>query len=772
MKRWKALIALILCVALAMPAAFAAQGDAILARRDYMTGEGFQDYIEYTLAVGETLVLVGGMGAYTWKVGESDLTEYPWDEENMSGLYGYFSEENEDGEMVSTSQQVLCAYSDGESAYFVIGRQTMLESDGYYTFDGAGLSQLVLEDGKALIVPVEESEIDWEALVEYYEDESYPRSVQQCVWMDDVLYAVGYGSMDMEAYAIPTDGGYSEVLEDVPSPRAVMPYKDGKLLYLSYNYDDEDAYRFVAWDPAEEELEEICAVETENYMFPSGVTYSTENDKIYYTMQGAVIALDPGTGESEEVSDMPTDGNTALMLPGGYYVSTSYDATIVRNTDPSQKAAYRLSIYNSSYADAINSAYYDFVNLRGDVSVAISTQYQQPSQIIEAMMNRSADFDIYVLNATDAAFSSIYDRGYMAELKGSERIDALFTQMYPDIAAELTYEGVPVAVPLYCYGNSFGVNADALEKAGLTMDDIPTSWYDLLDQLDELAAKVEDKGVTLFAPWYIAKEMKYQLFSVIFEDYCAYMERTDPTMGFNTEILRSVLGKLEEVDIVALGMPEEYEDDGMNVIYREDESEVLFETYVGTTIGDFYGNYVPLLLSLTNETEAALLLNMTAAFVNPYSENKEIAIEYLECALDNVNRSQMASMCDIEIEPQRPYYYEENKEVAQQQLEDLQKQLAEAEEEEKQAFEEMIADTQRWLEDMEKNYWDIAPEAIEWYRSHDDVIALRGYNVLYSGENYEELSEYIMQYYEGEIGYEEMLKGIDKKLQMMLLEGN
>ncbi|MBQ3222430.1 MAG: hypothetical protein IJB41_02320, partial [Clostridia bacterium] len=107
-----------------------------------------------------------------------------------------------------------------------------------------------------------------------------------------------------------------------------------------------------------------------------------------------------------------------------------------------------------------------------------------------------------------------------------------------------------------------------------------------------------------------------------------------------------------------------------------------------------------------------------------------------------------------------------------QQLEDLQKQLAEAEEEEKQAFEEMIADTQRWLEDMEKNYWDIAPEAIEWYRSHDDVIALRGYNVLYSGENYEELSEYIMQYYEGEIGYEEMLKGIDKKLQMMLLEGN
>lgn len=772
MKRWKALIAMLMCIALAMPAGLAATGDAILARRDYNTGEGFDDYINYTLAVGDTLVLIGGNGVYTWKPGDADLTANPWDDEHMEGLYSYNSEEDEDGEMVHTSSQALAAYSDGEDVYLVVGLQTMIESDGYYTFEGASLSKLVIEDGRTRVEPVEDSEIDWEEMVEYYEDESYPRNVEKCVWMDGVLYAVAYGTSDMQAFAIPTDGGYSEVLEDVPAPRAISKYKDGKLLFMTYDYNDGESVRFVAWDPQEEELEEVCSLETEMYVWPSGVVYSEESDRIYFTLGGSVVELDPATGETEEVNDMPANSGSgsALMLPGGYYVSAGYDATVVRNTDPSQKAEYSLKVNNGNYADPINAAYYDFSNIRGDVSVAVSTEYMQPSQIIEGMMNQSADWDIIVVSTSDEAFSSIFSRGYMAELKGSEKIDQLFADMYPSIAENLSYDGVPVAVPLTCYGNSFGVNVTALEKAGMTIDEIPTNWYDLLDQLDEINAKLKDTGVSMFYDWYTARDMKNQLFSMIFEDYASYMTMTDMTMGFNTDTLRSVLSKLDEIDFVEMGFPEEYEEEDM--VYAMDSDEILFETYVGTTIGEFYGSYQPLLLSLTPDTEPVLKLQVSVAFVNPYSKNQEIAIEYLECAIDNMQFAQKASLCDIEVEPVRSSYYEEALENANEQMAMLQEALEEAEEEDRQMIEESIKDNERWLESIEDGYWDIRPEAIEWYRSNDDNITLQGYNVLYSGDNYSEVSEYIMQYYEGEIGAEEMLAGIDKKLQMMLLEGN
>lgn len=775
MKLYKAILALLVCLCMAFPAVgFAAEGDAVLARRNYETGEGFQDYINYTVTRGDELVLIGGEAVYTWHVGEADLTAYPWDTGTGNGLYSYESIEDEDGAMTNISRSALAAYSDGEEVYIVVGEQILEEDDGYFTFEGASLAKIVLEEGKAKTEPVEESEIDWEELIEYYEEESYPRSLERCVYADGVLYGVTYGASGMEAYAIPTDGGYSAILEDITEPQAIATYKDGKILFMLYDYTSPDSLRFVTWDNEAEEMEELCSLATEMYLFPSGIAYDEQADRIVYSLNGSVIRLNPETGETEEVNDMPSGmgGNTSLMLPGGYFVQAGYDAVIVRNTDPSQKAEYRLSVNNGNYAEPINAAYYDFTNIRGDVSVAVSTEYQQSSAVIEAMMNQSTDYDIYVLATSEEAFASVYNRGYMADLSGSEKIKAYFDDLYPDIAAQLSLDGAPVAIPLTCYGNAFGVNLAALEKAGLTIEEIPTNWADLLDQLDELAAKVEGKGVSLFYNWYTAQDMKNNLFGMIFQDYIHYMNRTDPTMGFNTELLRGVLEKLDAVDFVALGLMEDREDEEYAVNYSVDDSAVLFETYVGATIGEFYGSYHPILLSLTADSEPVLKLSVATAFVNPYSENIDLAIEYLECAIDNINFAQRASLCDVEIEPKRSSYYEEAKENAQKELDDLKKSLDEAEEGEKQTIEEMIKDTERWLEDIETSYWDISPDAIEWYRANDDSLALETFNILYSGDTYSEISEYIMQYYAGEIGPEQMLAGIDSKLQMMLLEGN
>lgn len=771
MKKCRMLLAALLCLCLLSGSALAASGDAVLARRDYENNEGFQDYISSTIVRGDELVLIGETALYTWKVGQADLTDFTWDENRYAAV---FAEDEEEADEFGSYTSQICAFCEGNDIYVVLGREEY-DEDGS-SFAGAFLAKVFFDGETATLEAVEDGELDWEELIEYYEDESYVRYAEQSCCIDGTLYVLSYGSSDMEVCAVPLDGGYSTVLEDIEGPRGMTSYKDGQVLFMLYDYSDNNVGpRFIAYDPETEETTEICSLPSQNYSYPSGIAYSAETDRLYYMMAGSVVELNLETGETQEVNDVPVDygNNNAVVLPGGYYVVSSYEAVIVRNVDPAQKAQIRLKVYDSTYNNTINQAYYAFGNVRGDVSVSVSTEYLQPSQLIESMMNQSADYDIFVLTSSDEAFNSIYSRGYMTDLSQSEAVAELFTQLYPQIAESLSYEGAPVAVPIAAYGNALGVVNDALEKSGLTMADIPTNWYDLLDNLDELQARLEDTGVTLFYNWYTQNDLKMQLFSCILQDYLLYMNAVDPEMGFNTDVLRSVLAKLDEVDFAALGLPEGYEDeDGATVSYYIESESILFETYVGCTIGDYYSGYTPLLLSLTPDTDAYLRLEVTAAFVNPYSENKDAAIEFLECALQNMGTGEWATLCDVEVEPVRSSYYQEALESAQDDLENWKQALEEAEEGDKQEIEGYIADNEEWLQRIDEFYWNISPTAIEWYRSNDDHLAVSSYNVLYGNESSSEVSAYINQYYEGEISATQMLEAMDKKLQMIILEGN
>jgi hypothetical protein len=107
----------------------------------------------------------------------------------------------------------------------------------------------------------------------------------------------------------------------------------------------------------------------------------------------------------------------------------------------------------------------------------------------------------------------------------------------------------------------------------------------------------------------------------------------------------------------------------------------------------------------------------------------------------------------------------------QKQLAELNADLEKADAADRQMIEDSIQDTETTLKYYEENAWDVGPKDLEWYRAHDEGITIASSNWLYS-ENGGEANELIMQYCEGQISAEELLIGIDRKVQMMLLEGN
>ena len=189
------------------------------------------------------------------------------------------------------------------------------------------------------------------------------------------------------------------------------------------------------------------------------------------------------------------------MTKDGFLLLNDYQSVILRNTDPNARQAINLHVMDYTYQNSLDSAYYDFTATRGDVSVVIS-RYGTSKDVLQSMMNQDAAFDIYCMQVSDSAFSALYNRGYLAELDASEKITAYVNSLYPNAANAVKKDGHIVAVPLYVYGNTMGINIKAFEKLGYTKDQLPKTWKEFMDLLDELPSKIEGSGVVVYMPWY------------------------------------------------------------------------------------------------------------------------------------------------------------------------------------------------------------------------------------------------------------------------------
>ena len=178
-----------------------------------------------------------------------------------------------------------------------------------------------------------------------------------------------------------------------------------------------------------------------------------------------------------------------------------------------------------------------------------------------------------------------------------------------------------------------------------------------------------------------------------------------------------------------------------------------------------------LYLGLDEGMQPLVSTDVTVAFVNPFSQNRDLAIEYLECASEQVDAIMRITMMPGENEPVLNPYFEETLESYDEQIASLETQLLNAEEVDKQALEATLEEMQGYRDDFEKNNrYNASEESIAAYRE------VAGYMVVstYLGMDSETSNEYYEQrnqYINGAITLDEFIRNIDQKLQMIVLEG-
>ena len=773
---------LMLAVTLLPISALAASGDAILLRQGE---DGYNSSVFSIAEVDGDLYALTYDGLYVFASGETKPVHYDFP---ISSAVD--DGDDDEDTAVSRSVSALIAY-EGRPCVIVAGMETEYEGDGeermsFSTVEGVWLCELTLEDGKAA-VGEELTELDWSDLVQGGGDSEYLAQCDLPTVVGDTLYFASYDE-SYERVLVATDltDGDTDVYYPADlgaeiSLDSFCAYKDGQLLALETEWgEDESAVKLYAIDVENEEATELLTLATGENASATGLAYRADTDTVYCIMDGEICAM-TGMDVStlQRVSEAPISyiSSTAPIITGdGFYIAADYEALVRRNTDPAQRAQTRITVQDMG-AGAITDAYYAFGENHGEVEVVL---LQRTEDVVQAMMNRSTDVDIYCVNVDSVEFDAVYSRGYMAELTGSESISAFLDRCYPFARAVCAKDGETVAVPVMLYMDGRGYDPEAFARLGLTEEDVPKTWAEFFGSLESLAAKIaEEPGMTLFEGFSDYETARMTFLSAMITDYMNYISLPENEFAFDTEAFRAALAAYEAVDWSKLGLPAPNVDDGLGAsgvieIGGRTEHNTLYSAYTNVSADGYIARaaFRPMLLSFVEGEQPHISATVFIAFVNPFSEHRDIAVSFLETALEELDDLTRIHLCPDENEPVRSPWYEDNLKGFDQSVANAEEQLAKAEtEEERQAYEELVEEYKQYREDYLKyDAWTASEESIAIYREYASSIRVKR-NIGMGGENSEAFYELQQQYMDGMVSADEFIRGVDGKLQMMMKEG-
>ena len=745
MKRWICALCALALTALSLTA-FAVEGDAMLCTEE-------NTYIQRMFAADDLLYMDSHDALLVYAPGDDEPSRFEWQ----------------------------CDYSDfsPEDASLSGGNYELLEGDGglwridhlmrYYEegsrLEKTLLSRVALEDGAATLCDTRE--IPWtDALIDRYDNNEYPMSLESCCIRNGRLYAGSY-TWTMTVLDLETGEAEQTYGENV---ELFMPYAGDTLLLAGRDYGAEGVALHV-FDPADSSIEPLVTVQLSD---ARGLAADPASGRVYALSGGDVCEVDLATGQlGEPLADVPmmSNGGCGWMLAGRYYAVKCDGGVVVRDLMAEDRPTRRLKIVDSSWTDGLDDAYFAFSSVHGDVAVSVTRDYQ--GNLIEDMMNRSDEVDVFILYTSLPEYDALLERGFLAELD-SPALEEKLANVYPGVKERLTRNGELVAMPVNCYYWPMSIHRTAAERLGLNAEDVPENWSDfldfLIDTLPGMMAQSEDVRLT----WdgMTAGSVRMQLLMMILSDYQSYLSVETNVSGYDTPMLCELLQKLNRVDFEAMGVPADPEEDAASstVVYTSGNDEMLLGMGMGASFGNFTEDARPLVMSMDADSPSVMGLEMYVAVINPFSDEVELAREFLETLSEKLPQTVMYNLDPNLNDPVRDPNSDEYLKNIDEYLAEVQKRLDEAADADRQALEEELKDAEEMAADAERYSWKISQAQIDWFRAHDDCVIAQPVNWMYrdsSGEAYELMQQFI----DRQIDAKQFLKAIDKKYRMMEMEG-
>lgn len=765
---WKHLMCTALCLCLLFSAALAEAVDINLhVMTDYTDADAWT--VRSGQVVGANLYLLvsnlysgsndGQVRLERWSAGMNEP------ETVLEGLRSYRNESTD-----ATTPVVTRLLADGECLY---------------GFDESSRQVMRLVDGagSAAVQPLCTLETVEE---EPSEDGIYYGSYVNSMFMQDgevVRLAENYGqgesSLLVERYAL--DTGKLIAQQGVDSTlRALCAYKDGKYLALVQPVpgpeDMEGPMTQIAvYDPA---TGGTTLVATLNGSYLNNLTYDRESDTAYYCGDATIYAVPMATGESRVSAYLPVNAwsgsdTTFGALSGGMIVYANGDGAYVRRLDTPELAAGALTVAN----EGGTTKHMAVVAEHPELNVTLASEYPQTmEELTTAMVSGTGSMDVLCLTTSYNPVERLIDKGYAADMSGYPELMAVAGRMDPRFTQSVMRDGKLYALPVALSTNTLGVNADVMEKLGLTESDLPTTW---LEFLDFAANYYYDYGEENADVVLMDLNMRRSLFQMIRDQYVAAQLRDTGSVSFDTPLFRKLMQALEAIDFTEL---DPYEVKGDKVWEGNDanefyEKQQLFTRYSEASpraMGQSgYGrSNQPLVLCLDGETEPVLPVSMTVMIVNPRSTRMDQAAAYLTAYAGHYDaETENIMFFPDQNDPVPNSYYEVQKQSYEESLRDVDSRIEKADESEKASLRETREQIQGYLDELESQRMSVTEEMIQAYREQvAPYLYVTPQTPLTNPESSNELETLTSQYLDHAIDLDTYIREMDQRVRMMMLE--
>lgn len=765
---WKHLMCTALCLCLLFSAALAEAVDINLhVMTDYTDADAWT--VRSGQVVGANLYLLvsnlysGSNDGQVWLERWSAGMNEP--ETVLEGLRSYRNESTD-----ATTPVVTRLLADGECLY---------------GFDESSRQVMRLVDGagSAAVQPLCTLEAVEE---EPSEDGIYYGSYVNSMFMQDgevVRLAENYGqgesSLLVERYAL--DTGKLIAQQGVDSTlRALCAYKDGKYLALVQPVpgpEDMEApmTQIAVYDPA---TGGTTLVATLNGSYLNNLTYDRESDTAYYCGDATIYAVPLATGESRVSAYLPVNAwsgsdTTFAAISGGMIVYANGDGTYVRRLDAPEMAAGALTVAN----EGGTTKHMAVVAEHPELNVTLASNYPQTmEELTTAMVSGTGSIDVLCLTTSYNPVERLIDKGYAADLSGYPELMAVAGRMDPRFTQSVMRDGKLYALPVALSTNTLGVNAEAMEKLGLTESDLPATW---LEFLDFAANYYYDYGEENADVALMDLNMRRSLFQMIRDQYVAAQLRDTGSVSFDTPLFRKLMQALEAIDFTEL---DPYEVKGDKIWEGNDANEFYEKQQLFTRYSEAspramdqsgYGrSNQPLILRLDSETEPVLPVIMTVMIVNPRSTRIDQAAAYLTAYAGHYEaETENIMFFPDQNDPVPNSYYEVQKQSYEESLRDVDSRIEKADESEKASLRETREQIQGYLDELENQRMSVTEEMIQAYREQvAPYLYVTPQTPLTNPESSNELDTLTSQYLDHAIDLDTYIREMNQRVRMMMLE--
>lgn len=385
-------------------------------------------------------------------------------------------------------------------------------------------------------------------------------------------------------------------------------------------------------------------------MYCSGLVYDRQGGWYYASHEGDIRYM---SGKGDEVSVVPFPKPDSAYGGGGTMV-LSMDGTkaylMVRN-DKSQSYAFHTidltAVQQGADAVEVKTLVFDgvsqYINASWDdlpafsdfaaeqeetVQAKLQNTLKYAKAISQAFVMKNDSFDVLVTHTNTLDFDNLYAKGYYVDLSDREEIVTYFDHMYPVWKEECMRDGKIIAFPARVDDYSqFMYNTELFDELGLAVPTTYTELFAALREWDDMGLLEEYRLFDINGNQTRSYE---HIFFKLMADYLFLCERDGQTPDLTN---KEFLAALEELDALRDML------DNHDALNLTSTPLLVFSGYpTGLSNQKYYeshGHYELMPLGYGSENREVLQCTLAVLIVNPYSDNIELAKDYIAWIAQN-----------------------------------------------------------------------------------------------------------------------------------------